>query len=70
MFYFLTPHPYLCTMKAPESTSKSRKPQINVAVSEQERDLFEQIAAKRGMKTAALLRSLAYDEGRRLGIIQ
>jgi hypothetical protein len=57
-------------MKAPEPTDKSRKPQINVAVSEQEKDLFEQIAAKRGMKTAALLRSLAYDEGRRLGIIK
>ena len=56
-------------MKAPETTDKSRKPQINVAVSQQEKDLFEQIAAKRGMKTAALLRSLAYDEGRRLGII-
>lgn len=56
-------------MKTEETDKQPRKPQINVTVNEQERDLFEQAAAKRGMKTATLLRTLAYDEARRLGLI-
>lgn len=52
-------------MKTP---SKSRKPQINVEVSAEEKELIEKVAKAKGLKAATLLRTLALDEARRLGI--
>jgi len=52
-------------MRNPE---KARKPQINVEVTAEEKALVEKVAAARGMKAATLLRTLALDEARRLGI--
>lgn len=48
--------------------NKLRKPQINVEVTGEEKVLIERVAAARGMKAATLLRTLALDEARRLGI--
>lgn len=47
---------------------KPRKPQINVETTAEEKTLIEKTAAVRGMKAATLLRTLALDEARRLGI--
>jgi hypothetical protein len=47
---------------------KPRKPQINVEVTLEEKQLFEEVANARGVKTATLLKMLAHDEARRLGI--
>jgi uncharacterized protein (DUF1778 family) len=52
-------------MRNPE---KPRKPQINVEATADEKDLIERVAKARGMKAATLLRTLALDEARRLGI--
>lgn len=48
--------------------TKLRKPQINVEVTADEKSLIEKVAAVKGMKSATLLRTLALDEARRLGI--
>jgi len=50
------------------SPSKPRKPQINVEATTEEKALIEKAAAVRGMKAATLLRTLALDEARRLGL--
>jgi uncharacterized protein (DUF1778 family) len=47
---------------------KPRKPQINVETTAEEKTLIEKTAAVRGMKAATLLRTLALDEARRLGL--
>lgn len=52
-------------MRNPE---KPRKPQINVEVSVEEKELIERVAKARSMKAATLLRTLALDEARRLNI--
>jgi uncharacterized protein (DUF1778 family) len=49
---------------------KPRKPQINVETTAEEKTLIEKTAAVRGMKAATLLRTLALDEARRLGLSQ
>lgn len=54
-------------MKAP-NTEKPRKPQINITAKPDEVALIERVAEKRGLSVSALLRSLALDEARRLGI--
>jgi uncharacterized protein (DUF1778 family) len=51
-----------------EKPTKARKPQINVEATADEKALIERVAAARGMKAATLLRTLALDEARRLGI--
>lgn len=51
-----------------EKQLKPRKPQINVEATADEKALIERVAAARGMKAATLLRTLALDEARRLGI--
>ena len=45
-----------------------RKPQINLQLEVEEKDLFEKVAKARGLKVSALIRLLVIDEGRRLGI--
>lgn len=47
---------------------KPRKPQINVETTIEEKALIEKVAVVRGMKAATLLRTLALDEARRLGL--
>ena len=46
----------------------SRKPQINIEVTEEEKSFFGQLADARGMKLAALVRELLNAEGERLSI--
>ncbi|MGI4873241.1 MAG: hypothetical protein ACRYFX_18930 [Janthinobacterium lividum] len=52
-------------MKSPDN---ARKPQINLALEPEDKEFIERVAKARGLSTTALLRTLAYDEGRRLGI--
>jgi hypothetical protein len=46
----------------------ARKPQMNITASVEEIALIERVAKKRGLSVSALLRSLALDEARRLGV--
>lgn len=57
-------------MEAPNSDKPkpARRPQINITATAEEAALFERVAKKRGMKVSAMLRSLAFDEARRLGV--
>jgi uncharacterized protein (DUF1778 family) len=48
--------------------SKPRKPQINVEVTAEEKELIERVGKAKGLKASTLLRTLALDEARRLGI--
>lgn len=55
-------------MKTPEE-KKPRKPILSVeCVSKEQKDLFDRVADKRGIATAALVRLLLLDEARRLGV--
>lgn len=48
-----------------------RKPQINLGLSEEEKEIFEQVAVARGnIGVSALIRLLVTDEARRLGIMK
>jgi hypothetical protein len=51
-----------------EETKKPRNPQIGVECKPEEKALIERVAKARGMGAATLLRTLALDEARRLGI--
>jgi len=51
-----------------KADKKPRKPQIGIEVEAGEKELIEAVAAARGLKVATLLKMLAYDEARRLGI--
>jgi len=57
---------YFCDMKT--SSSANRKPQVSLALDPEDKEFIEQVAKARGLSMTALLRTLAYDEGRRLGI--
>ena len=46
----------------------ARKPQMNITVKPEERELIERVAARRGLSVSALVRLLTLDEARRLGI--
>lgn len=48
--------------------AKVRKPQMNITAKVEEIALIERVAEKRGLSVSALLRSLALDEARRLGV--
>jgi uncharacterized protein (DUF1778 family) len=50
------------------SPDKPRKPQINMEVTADEKELIEKVAKAKGLKASTLLRTLALDEARRLGI--
>jgi hypothetical protein len=69
--------PYLCDMKKPVATTEeekaarraTRKPILSVeCVDKEQKDLFDRVADKRGIATAALVRLLLLDEARRLGV--
>jgi hypothetical protein len=51
-----------------ENAPKARKPQIGVEVTAEEKATIERVAKAKGMRAATLLRTLALDEARRLGI--
>lgn len=51
-----------------KDASTPRKPQITVAVEASEKALIERVASKRGISVSALLKLLAFDEARRLGV--
>lgn len=51
-----------------DKQQKSRKPQIGVEVTAEEKATIEKVAKAKGMRAATLLRTLALDEARRLGI--
>jgi hypothetical protein len=53
-------------MKEPKSPA--RKPQVSLALDPENKEFIERVAKARGLSMTALLRTLAYDEGRRLGI--
>ncbi len=53
---------------APKNEKPARKPQMNITAKQEEIELIERVAEKRGLSVSALLRSLALDEARRLGI--
>ncbi|RSK46108.1 hypothetical protein [Hymenobacter perfusus] len=55
-------------MKAPDTTGKSRKPQLNIALEAAEKKLVEDVAKARGVTVSSLVRMLAFDEARRLKI--
>lgn len=47
----------------------ARKPILSVeCVSKEQKDLFDRVADRRGVATAALVRLLLLDEARRLGV--
>lgn len=52
----------------PSSSKPGRKPQMNITAKPEEIALIERVAEKRGLSVSALLRSLALDEARRLGV--
>ena len=52
----------------PNKEKPARKPQMNVTAKLEEIALIERVAEKRGLSVSALLRSLALDEARRLGV--
>jgi hypothetical protein len=62
--------PYLCSMKTSTDSSKpARKPQVNLQLEAEEKELFEKVAkAKGNVGVSALLRLLVVEEARRLGI--
>jgi hypothetical protein len=45
-----------------------RKPQVSLALNPEDKEFIEAVAKAKGLSMTALLRSLAYEEGRRLGI--
>ncbi len=53
-----------------DSQKKSRKPQIGVEVTVEEKALIERVARYKGMKSATLLRALALQEARNLGFLK
>jgi uncharacterized protein (DUF1778 family) len=57
-------------MKTPDTSADkpARKPQLNITLKAEERDLVERVAAKRGLSVSALVRMLTLDEARRLGM--
>ena len=55
-------------MKSNKKPAPGRKPQLNVALEADEKELVEKVAAARGVTVSSLIRMLAYDEARRLGI--
>jgi hypothetical protein len=59
---------YLCLMKSEDAKPK-RKPLLSIECeSKEQKELFNRIAKRRGVTTAALVRLLLLDEARRLGI--
>ena len=50
------------------SSNANRKPQVSLALDPEDKEFIEQVAKARGLSMTALLRTLAYDEGLRLGI--
>lgn len=53
---------------ATDKKEKARKPQLNLALDAEEKELVEKVAKARGVSVSALVRLLAFDEARRLGI--
>ncbi|WP_233635647.1 plasmid mobilization protein [Hymenobacter setariae] len=53
-------------MKEPKAAR--RNPQVSIALAPEDKKFIEKVAKARGLSMSALLRTLAYDEGRRLGI--
>lgn len=53
-------------MKTPDK--KPRRPQVNLALEAEEKELMEKVAKARGLSVSALVRMLTIDEARRLGI--
>jgi hypothetical protein len=57
-------------MEQKQKHPAGRKPQINLGLSEEEKEIFEQVSLSRGnIGVSALIRLLVTDEARRLGII-
>jgi antitoxin component of RelBE/YafQ-DinJ toxin-antitoxin module len=50
------------------TASTERPPQLNIKVSEEEKEMAEKVAKARGLNTSGLVRLLLWDEARRLGI--
>jgi hypothetical protein len=62
---------YLCVMRVDKKDASPRKPQINLGLTEEEKEIFEQVAVARGnIGVSALIRLLVTDEARRLGIVK
>lgn len=58
-------------MKESKKETAPRKPQINLGLAEEEKEVFEQVAKARGnIGISALIRLLVMDEARRLGIVK
>ena len=54
-------------MKAQKS-DKPRKPQLNLALAAGDKSFIEQVAKARRLSVTGLIRTLVFDEGRRLGM--
>lgn len=54
-------------MKA-ENAAKPRKPQLNLALDASDKDFIEKVAKARRLSVTGLIRTLVFDEGRRLGM--
>ena len=54
-------------MKA-EKIAKPRKPQPNLALDAEGKDFIEKVAKTRRLSITGLIRTLIFDEGRRLGM--
>jgi hypothetical protein len=61
---------YICPMSSEATDKKARKPQIGVEVTPEEKSIIEKVAKYKGMKAATLLRALALQEARTLGILK
>ncbi|MFC6225623.1 hypothetical protein ACFP2F_20420 [Hymenobacter artigasi] len=54
-------------MKA-EKSDKPRKPQLNLALDAGDKSFIESVAKARRLSVTGLIRTLVFDEGRRLGM--
>ena len=52
----------------PEKVIKPRKPQLNLALDAGDKDFIEKVAKARRLSVTGLIRTLVFDEGRRLGM--
>jgi len=51
-----------------DKSDKPRKPQLNLALHASDKDFIEKVAKARRLSVTGLIRTLVFDEGRRLGM--
>ncbi|MDB5267205.1 MAG: hypothetical protein JWP58_245 [Hymenobacter sp.] len=51
-----------------DKPDKPRKPQLNLALEAEDKEFIEKVAKARRLSVTGLIRTLVFDEGRRLGM--